>query len=100
MTLWNKEGEIVNEPIAVMEWKIIHPLNCKGNANPNRLLQEHEYDKFWLEKTAQRIGHQFAGYAVRVDAKSHPRRLCCWRLVEASGVVTWFEFFDSSKLAD
>jgi hypothetical protein len=99
MTLWNEKAEIVNEPIAVMEWKVVYPLNCKGNSNPKRLDEEHDYDKFWLERTAHRIGDGFVGYAVRVDAKSDPRRLCCWRVAEVDGAMTWSKFFDSSKLA-
>jgi hypothetical protein len=69
-TLWNSDGQIVNEPLLVMEWKII------SRSHKKIALAGHDYDKHWLEETARRIGPHFLGYAVLVNM-CHPRTLKC-----------------------
>jgi hypothetical protein len=70
MTLWNSDGQIVNEPLVVMEWKVIYRSHKKG------ALADHKYDKHWLEETAKRVGPHFLGYAVLVNM-CQPRMLTC-----------------------
>jgi hypothetical protein len=69
-TLWNSDGQIANEPLLVMEWKVIYRNHKKA------ALADHDYDKHWLEETARRIGANFLGYAVLVNM-CQPRTLTC-----------------------
>jgi hypothetical protein len=71
--LWTPDRQVLNEPLAVMEWKLVH-----GTAKQQ--LEEYEYDKYWLQETAQRIGANFRGYAVLVNTRT-PRTLTCATII-------------------
>ena len=68
--LWTPDRQVLNEPLAVMEWKLAHGTHKK------QLTGEYEYDKYWLQETARRIGANFRGYAVLVNT-CPPRTLTC-----------------------
>ena len=83
MTLWNCAGEMKNEPLVVMEWKVNHFLNGPQHAK-NR--DEHQpvgtvnpyksklTDVEWLQITSNRISiRKFVGYAVLVESTRRPR---------------------------
>jgi hypothetical protein len=76
MTLWNGDGQVHYEPLAVMEWKVNHRFN--SHAHP-RNRREHLLDLEWLqEKSSFVVG--FTGYAVFVESTRIPRELLCARM--------------------
>jgi|ERR1019366_2052866 hypothetical protein len=76
-TLWTPDGQVLNKPLAVMEWKVIHQFN---KDSLKKLKGEYDYDKRWLERTANRIGANFVGYAVLANTASALRTLTCARI--------------------
>ena len=85
MTLWEKRLP-QNEPVAVMEWKVNHFLNCHDHSKNRR---EHVLDIQWLLETSARSDMaDFIGYAVMVHTQVPPVLTC----VKAQGGLTHLLF--------
>jgi hypothetical protein len=77
MNLW-KSNCPVNEPLAVIEWKVNHYLNRAVHQQNRR---EHLEDVNWLRQTSSRLGDaNFVGYSVLVENTRNPKELTCIRL--------------------
>jgi len=63
------------EPLAIMEWKMIHAFDRPQDRK--RKQEEYKSDIRWLGNKARAVGAEFIGYAVFVDSTSEPRKLEC-----------------------
>lgn len=81
MTCWDGSGEMSNEPLAVMEWKVNHFLNVHVHPKNRR---DHSLDVQWLQETSTRLsGREFVGYAVLVESTHSPKVLSSVRVCSA-----------------
>ncbi len=86
------------EPLAVMEWKMIHVFDRRSDHK--RKLAEHESDIRWLGNKARSVGTEFVGYAVFIDSTCNPKKLTCARVTAASLEQDWFRRSVSQTSAD
>jgi hypothetical protein len=78
------------EPLAVMEWKMIHVYDRPRDRK--RKLSEYESDIRWLQHKARAVGKGFVGYAVFVDSTCDPKRLTCARVAVNETDRHWAEY--------
>ena len=76
MTAWSADGLIGHQPIAVMEWKVIHRFNQRSRG---ATIRGHASDKNWLEKKSSLLP-DFVGYAVLVERTGARNQLVCARV--------------------
>ena len=77
MLLWKADVPHF-EPLAVMEWKMIHVFDRP--ADRRRKAEDYESDIQWLEHKARAVGSEFVGYAVFIDSTCDPKKLVCARI--------------------
>jgi hypothetical protein len=94
MTCWDGDGQMQNEPLAIMEWKVNHFLNTREH---DRNRRDHVADATvrpvgarltdvqWLQATSNRLsGRDFVGYAVLVESARTQKELRSIRVCGAS----------------
>jgi hypothetical protein len=81
MTCWNQSWEVVNYPLAIMEWKAFR-------LRSSRPLVSHE-DIDWLKQYSARRPPSFVGYAVSLDLLQRQFRLCVTRIESGQAKDRW-----------
>lgn len=76
MTAWSPDGLIGRQPIAVMEWKVIHRFNQRSRG---ATIRGHAADKKWLKEKSRLLPY-FIGYAVLVERTGARNQLVCARV--------------------
>jgi hypothetical protein len=75
------------EPLAIMEWKMIHAFDTPRDRK--RKPDEYESDIRWLGNKARAVGAEFVGYAVFVDSTYDPKKLVCARMTSDEMKLDW-----------
>jgi hypothetical protein len=76
------------EPLAIMEWKMVHAFD--RIADRPKKSESYESDIRWLGKKARSIGSEFVGYAIFIDSTCSPKKLECARVSSDGTERNWF----------